>query len=240
MVDGNRLIAHVGGDGAGALTAFDLATGEEKWSWSGDGPGYASPVIVELSGVRQLVTQTENKIAGFSPETGGLLWEIPFKTPYSQNIVTPIVHNGVLLLSGLSKPTMAVRVSRKAGKWSTEKLWEDQDSSMYMSSPVLSGGLLFGFAKRNSGQYFCQDPKTGKILWTGKPRSGDNAAILAAGGVLVMLTDEAELTIARASGEKLDRLAHYSVADSPTWAHPVPVEGGLLIKDLETLTLWTW
>ena len=39
------VIAHVGGDGDGALTAFDAATGAVRWAWKGDGPGYASPVV---------------------------------------------------------------------------------------------------------------------------------------------------------------------------------------------------
>ena len=38
------VIFHVGGEGQGALTAFDANTGEVKWSWNGDGPAYASPM----------------------------------------------------------------------------------------------------------------------------------------------------------------------------------------------------
>ena len=32
LVDGELVIVHVGGDGQGALTAFDAATGEVRWS----------------------------------------------------------------------------------------------------------------------------------------------------------------------------------------------------------------
>src|SRR5260370_1431723 len=52
------LIAHVGSTGKGALTAFDAQTGAEKWIWKGDGPAYASPIVVELGGTRQVVTQS--------------------------------------------------------------------------------------------------------------------------------------------------------------------------------------
>jgi outer membrane protein assembly factor BamB len=38
LVDGNSLIT-VGGHDKGALTAFDVATGDIRWSWTGDGPG---------------------------------------------------------------------------------------------------------------------------------------------------------------------------------------------------------
>jgi hypothetical protein len=33
-------------------------------------------------------------------------------------------------------------------------------------------------------------------------------------------------------------LATYTVAASPTWAHPVPVRGGILVKDVDSLTLY--
>ena len=61
------VIAHVGGTDGGALRAFDAATGRVRWSWTEDGPAYASPVIVEAGGVRQIVTQTQRHIVGVEP-----------------------------------------------------------------------------------------------------------------------------------------------------------------------------
>jgi outer membrane protein assembly factor BamB len=61
MVDRGLLIAHVGGNDSGTLAAFDAKNGETRWSWSGDGPGYASPIVFENSGTRQIVTQTQKK-----------------------------------------------------------------------------------------------------------------------------------------------------------------------------------
>jgi hypothetical protein len=56
IVDRGLLIAHVGGHDKGALTAFDVETGAVKWTNELDGPAYASPIIVTLAGVRQIVT----------------------------------------------------------------------------------------------------------------------------------------------------------------------------------------
>ena len=64
VVDGGRVIAHVGGDGDGELVALDAATGNALWSWKGDGPGYASPVVATFDGVRQVVTQSQNALVG--------------------------------------------------------------------------------------------------------------------------------------------------------------------------------
>ncbi len=61
MVDGANVIAFLGGTGAGALTAMDAATGAVKWRWTGDGPGYTSPIIATIGGTRQIITQSQNQ-----------------------------------------------------------------------------------------------------------------------------------------------------------------------------------
>ena len=66
-----------GGGGKGELAAYDLADGEEKWKWSGDGPGYGSPVIATIRGVKQVVEQTDSNVIGVDLENGKLLWKTP-------------------------------------------------------------------------------------------------------------------------------------------------------------------
>ena len=75
-------------------------------------------------------------------------------------------------------------------------------------------------------------------LWTSEGRQADNAAIVDAGSVLFFLTNNAELIVARKSAKGFEPLRKYSVADSPTWAHPVILNSGVLIKDATTLALW--
>jgi len=231
------VIVHVGGHDSGALIAFNADTGEMKWSWKGDGPGYASPIVFGSGATAQIVTQTQKSIAGFSPQTGEQLWRIPFETEYVQNIITPVVYKQTLIFSGLDKGTMAVRVIRVAGKWQAVTNWQNPDVSMYMSSPVASGDYLFGLSHKRKGQFFCIDARTGKTLWTSDGRVGDNAAIVAAGEFLFLLTDAAELLVARSHAMLFEVLKKYSVADSPTWAHPVVTNKGILIKDRTTLAL---
>ena len=238
VVDRGLLIAYVGTNGHGALTAFDAETGAEKWSWKGDGPAYASPIVADLGGTRQVVTQSQNNIVGVSAATGELLWQIPFSTPYEQNIVTPVLYHQTLIFSGLSNGVLGVKVLKRGSRWLTETVWQTKDVGMYMSSPVVSGDLLFGFSHLKRGQFFCLDPSNGAILWTSEGRQGDNAAIIDGGSVLLLLTDEAELIVARENGKAFEPLRKYSVADSPTWAHPVILNNGILIKDATTLALW--
>ena len=159
IVEGDTLIAHVGGAGRGALRAFDLATGAVKWSWTLDGPGYASPVVLAAGGSRQLVTQTEKHVAGIDATTGAALWTLPFETAYAQNSVTPVVYGDTVILSGLSKSAFAVRPTKQGRTWTATKVWENADVPMYMSSPVVVRDTLFGFSHRNKGQAFALDAR---------------------------------------------------------------------------------
>ena len=238
VADRGLLIAHVGGPDDGALTAFDAQTGVEKWRWTGDGPAYASPIIADLSGVRQVVTETQQNLVSVAAATGQLLWKIPFTTDYVQNIPTPLLYRDLVIFSGLANGIFAIRATAKDGKWSTESVWRNDGVALYMSSPVLSGDSLFGFSHYKKGAFFCIDARTGATQWTSPPRQGENAAVLVSGGNLILLRDEGELIIAKASSKAFEPLRHYAVAESPTWAHPLVLPNGVVIKDKTTLALW--
>ncbi len=238
IVDSGLLIVHLGGDGNGAILALDAATGESKWSWNEDGPAYASPVAVELGGVRQVVTQTQHNIVGLAESSGKLLWKIPFTTAHEQNNVTPLVYKDTLILSGLDKGTMAVRLEQSGGQWTPKTVWETKDASMYMSSPVLSGDLLFGFSHFKKGQLFCLDAATGAVKWLGSPRQGENAALLASRTSLVAMLNDGELVVAKPAAAGFQEIHRYTVAENPVWAHPLVMTDGVIIKDVRTLTRW--
>jgi outer membrane protein assembly factor BamB len=235
IVDRGLLIVHVGTANQGALTAFDATTGDVKWQWTGDGPAYTSPIVVDMGGVRQVVTQSQSNIISVAAATGALLWKIPFTTMAAQNIVTPLVYKDMLIFSGLSKNVMAVRVVKGADGLSPETVWQNADVAMYMNSPLLKGDLLFGYSHKNRGQFFCLDGATGKTMWVGEPKQGDNAAMLLAGNLILSLTSDADLIVTSATGSGYEVVKKYHVADGATWAHPVVTGRGILIKDVSTL-----
>ena len=192
------------------------------------------------AGTRQVITQSRSRIIGISATDGTLLWELPFTTDYAQNIITPVVVDGVLIYAGLNKPTTAVRLEPGAGKWAVKEIWQNPDIPMYMSSPVAAGGYLYGLTQRNRGQFFCVDVKSGKTMWTTRGREGDNASLMTSGDLLLATTTEGELVIAKQNPREFELVKRYTVAESPVWAHPAPAGRGLIVKDAESLTLWAF
>jgi outer membrane protein assembly factor BamB len=235
------VIAFLGGQKGGALTAMDAATGKERWQWTGDVPGYASPIIATFAGTRQLITQSETKVMGVSLADGTLLWQVPLKTPYNQNIVTPLVAGGLLISAGLDNPTIAFRVTSAPGKgWTATPAWQNDQVSMYMSSPAASGSTIFGLSNKNRGQFFAIDAASGKTLWLGKPREADNASIVRAGNFLLLSTTNSELIVARPSATAFEEVKRYTIADSATWAHPAFAGRNIVVKDVDKLIVWSF
>jgi outer membrane protein assembly factor BamB len=238
IVNGSHVIAHVGAHDQGALTAFDVATGAPRWRWAGDGPGYASPVIASIAGIRQLVTQSENAVIGVDVGNGALLWRVPFRTNFDQNSVTPIVVGDTVIFSGLENGTTAVRISRKGADWAATPVWKNDQISMYMSSPVLVEGTLYGLSHRNRGQFFAMDAASGRTLWTTPGREGENASLIAAGGLLLLSTTNGEIIVIRANPRAYEELKRYRVAESAVWAHPAVFGTTILLKDVDKLICW--
>jgi outer membrane protein assembly factor BamB len=239
LVDRGLVIVHVGGHNQGALTAFDSNTGDVKWSWTGDGPSYASPVVTEIDGVRQVVTLSQENVVGVSASDGRLLWRRPFSTEFTQNIITPLLIGPTVIVSGFQKPTSAFRVVRKGDQWTTEDLWENPTASFYMTNAVVVGEMLFGLSHRNSGQYVLLDVKTGKTIWSGMPRQANNAALLRAGDLVFSLEEDGELRVGRVSTGGFQELKRYTVATAATWAAPAISGNRIFVKDASTLALFT-
>lgn len=236
IVENGFLIAHVGGHDKGALTAFDPETGTVKWSNDLDGPAYASPIVVTLAGVRQLVTFTQANVIGVDPANGKLLWKLPAKSQYEENSVTAIGFKDMVIISREGLGVSAIRVEKQGADLVPKEVWNNKENQMYLNSPVLVGNTLFGMSALKKGQFYAIDADTGKTLWQGAGRMGENAAILNLGGkFLLLLINDGNLVVLPTNAKEYLPAAQYTVARSPTWAHPVVFGRQLLIKDEQTL-----
>ncbi|MFZ0749945.1 MAG: PQQ-binding-like beta-propeller repeat protein, partial [Pyrinomonadaceae bacterium] len=222
LVDSGLVIAHVGGHDKGALTAFDAQTGATKWSNAMDGPAYASPIIVTMAGARQIVTFMQKDLVGVDFATGKLLWKLPSKTQYDENINTVVAYKDLLIFSREEQGLAAIRLTKPGAEIVPQQVWVNKEAELYMNSPVLQGNTVFGMTARQKGQFFAVDAETGKTVWQSPGRMGENAAILNLNDkVILLLTNEAKLIVQAADGKTYSPIAEYTVAASPTWAHPL-------------------
>ncbi len=236
LVEKGVVFVHLGDDRAGRLFAADLRTGEEKWGWEGQGPGYASPLMIEIEGRRQLVTLAATDLLGFDPATGEKLWHRPYPDKWKENIVTPLVIGKRIVISDFENGTLSLWPKKTAEGWVVEDHWHNKELTQRMASPVTDGKTIYGFSDRRKGQLFALDAATGKVLWKSAGRGGRNAVLALAGDWLLVSTTEAELKVIRRQDQSLNIVKRYEIAPSPVWAQPAWLADGLLVKDLRHLT----
>jgi outer membrane protein assembly factor BamB len=201
---------------------------------------YASPVIVELGGIRQVVSMGQQNIVGVAAADGSSLWQYPWAGEGGgMQAITPTIYDGTIIVSSYHAGVTALRPTRRNGKWVVDVVWGTKDVSLFLNNPVLIGGTLFGLSEKASGQFFALDAASGKVLWLGKPRQATNTAVVKAGDLLFLLNDDAELIVARSNRTGFEPLKTYTVADSATWAQPAISGNRVVVKDVSSMALWT-
>lgn len=237
IVDG-MAIAQLGKAGNGAIIAFDLATGDEKWKWAVEGPEYASPAVMTVGGTKQIVTLTDKNIVSVAAADGKLLWKIPFAPARrAYNAATPIIDGQTVIYTGAGRGTNAVKIEKQAGGFTVKELWSNPNLATQYNTPVLKDGLLFGFSK--DGNIFCINAKTGQTAWTDTAKYGRGfAAIVDAGSAILALPSTSELIVFKPDGKAYSEIAKYKVAETPTYAHPILSGNRIFVKDQESLTMW--
>jgi outer membrane protein assembly factor BamB len=163
IVDGLAIV-HLGGRGSGSVVAFQVNSGEPKWKLDGDAPGYASPVLMTVEGVKQIVNQTEKNVVGIGVADGKLLWSAPLQAGrMTYNAQTPIIDGALVIYSGQGQGTIAIKIEKQGDTFTAKEVWKNPEVGTQFNTPVLKDGALYGLSDR--GQVFCLDAKTGKTNW---------------------------------------------------------------------------
>ena len=239
LVDG-RLVVQVGSDiHGGQILGLNPKTGATEWEWKGLGPGYASPVVIEASGQRQIVTMTQGSILGIDAKDGKELWSVAFPDEWNENISTPLWTGTHLIISGTRQGTHAYTLANSGGKWQATEVWKNPEVAMYMSSPVFGDGLIYGHSSKKKGQFVAMDAKSGAVRWATEGREGEHASLLLTPQHVVFLTNGGDLIVAKRGAPAFTVDRRYEVAEAATWAMPVLLGSNILVRDATGLMLLT-
>lgn len=244
LVDGDRLICVPGGRG-GLLAALDKTTGKVIWRSEAvkDQASYSSPLAVEFDGVRQYIQATNKGIVGVAAEDGKLLWSYQRKRPYEDVVIsTPVFKDGFVYASaGFGEGCDLIRLVPKGDGIDVEVVLSNRDVQNRDGGVVLVGEHLFGHSEK--GGWFCQEFKTGKILWSDRDVLG-RGSITAAGGRLYCRSErDGIVTLVEPNLEKWIEKGRLTAPQESKmrrpsggqWTHPVIANGRLYIRDQELL-----
>ncbi len=229
IVDGNKLILCPGGNDAGVV-ALDKNTGDTIWAGGGsDVPGYATPVVAEILGLRQYVVFTGVGLIGVAADSGQLLWRFPWKTSYDVNAATPLVAgNRILISSGYKHGCAMVEITPQG----PESRWENTELQAQFSSPVAYNGHIYGVG--DPGVLVCLDPATGAALW--KQPGFEKGGLCAIDGVLLVMTgNSGKITMVNAVPTGYEELGQIKPLEGQSWTAPIVTDGKLLVRNRAAL-----
>ena len=235
LIDGDRLICLVGGEGSVAV-AFNKNNGKEIWKAlsPGDfGPGYSPPTIIESAGVRQLLIWHPESLNSLNPETGKVFWSVKQETANGTSIMAPrMLDNQIFLGAWMRKGQLLKLNPDKPG---AKTVWKgNRDNSVYPvnNTPFLEDGHIYGVD--TDGELRCVRMKDGERLWeTYKPVAGDKAQSGTAHLVkhedrFFIFAETGDLIIAKLSPKGYEEISRWQML-APTskifgrevvWSHP--------------------
>lgn len=172
LVDGDLLIAVVGGEPDALVVAFDKYTGDERWrALQVVGGSSSHPVIYEAGGVRQLIIWHTRALVSLDPATGETYWEQPWEVGASMNVVTPVKGGNYLFVSQFYNGSLMMRLSTDRPeatlmwKGSSRSEMPDETEGLHavITPPQIIGDYVYGVG--SYGELRALDARTGERLW---------------------------------------------------------------------------
>ncbi|MEO1999080.1 MAG: PQQ-binding-like beta-propeller repeat protein, partial [Planctomycetaceae bacterium] len=222
LVMRGRLFVASGAE-SGSILALDPRTGRKLWSSLQDAAGYAPPLLLGKGAAPQLICWTPSHVRSLHPDTGVLNWSVPYPVTMGVAIATPVVHRGVLLVSGYWEGTRAIRLGQSPGQH--ELIWsENRFLRALMSQPVCRDGYAYLLDKRYG--LTCLEIESGRKIWDDKnqmtPRGRNpHASIiqLRDSDRVLVLNSDGDLILARLTPQQYTELSRTRIIEE-TWAHP--------------------
>jgi len=233
LVDGDHLIACAGGTNGAGVVCLDKLTGAVVWKSLNDMAGYASPVVAELAGRRQVIVFTADGLVGLDRRDGSELWRVPVKTAFARHVATPLVRGDLVIAGSHQSGLLGVRVVSEGGNWKATPVWTCRDGAPNFSSPVLVGDRVFGLGPAKN--IVCLNAATGVLDWSESgliSTSADKAygGLLVVGTHVLLLTDTGELILFAADSAAYRELGRAQVV-GVNWCNPAFADGVLYLRD---------
>jgi len=236
LIDGKNVICCPGGREIG-IVALDKRSGKTVWECRGigDKPGYASPIVFDYNGLRQIVTLTSRAAVGVNAETGKLLWRFEHRTAHDANIPTPIYHDGhVFIDSGYGSGGALLKLTVDGDNASVEQVWRTRALDNHHGGVILVDGYLYGSS--HGGRWTCLDFRTGKQMYS-EPGVG-KGSLTYADGMLYTYGERGTAGLVEATPTGHRVISQFKVPSGGRgryWAHPVVCRGRLYLRHSDAL-----
>jgi outer membrane protein assembly factor BamB len=262
VIEGNLLIAQVGGSPEGSLqrnlfdqtlkgngcgvVAFDKRTGKVTYKISDELASYAGPVLATINNRRYCLVFARGGLLAFDPANGKIDFHFPWRSPdvESVNASNPVVVDDKVLISETYGPGAALLKIKPGGY---EVLWNDakkfkKSLQCHWMTPIYHDGYLYGCSGRHTpgADLRCIELETGKVMWTEKGLT--RTSLLMIDGHFICLAENGIVRLLKVNRHKYELVSEVELEDPktkqplleyPCWAAPIVSNGLLYVRGEE-------
>jgi outer membrane protein assembly factor BamB len=247
LVDGDKVVCTPGGKQA-TMLALDKKTGKPVWKGvtpDGEEAGYSSVIVSTACGTRQYVTLTSNAVVSFAADSGKLLWRygnsddrFARNTANIPTVVLTADPDRIFATAGYGRGGGLVHLESAGGSITPhEEYWSDRLRNK-LGGVVRVGEYLYG-DEDASGNLWCAEVGTGKIMWTRKDRDGGagSASLCDAEGMLYVRFDNGYVSLVEATPKAYRRVSTFRIPNGrgQCWAYPAVVGGKLYVREKDVV-----
>jgi outer membrane protein assembly factor BamB len=236
LVDGDNVICTPGGKDA-AFAALNKMTGEVVWKTAlekSDNAEYSSPMPVVAGGVKQYVGFLRSGLVGIDAKTGKLLWKYEKIADMGANIMTPVVYQDKVFASSSRGGGALLEL---AASGNPKEIYHQKTLGTSIGGAVLVDGHLYGTTQ---GGLYCVELATGKEKWV-EPSIGGASICFADGRLYVRRYSTGEIVLVEPNAKEYVEKGRVKQTDRSkfaAWPHPIVANGGLYVRDHDTLVCW--
>ncbi|HEX7585127.1 MAG TPA: PQQ-binding-like beta-propeller repeat protein [Prolixibacteraceae bacterium] len=199
------LILHIEGTDVQYLIALNKHTGQTVWKTNRPSEyydniepvsrkAYCTPIVVNVNGKDQLISNGSQLCIAYEPETGKEIWQVFYGD--DSTISMPLSYGGLVFVnSGWMFPKdgspfyarlLAVDPTGTGDVTKTKVKWETGTDVPQISTPVIVDSLIYMVHER--GDLTCLNARNGAVIWKTKLKDQFNASVLFASGNIYLFS----------------------------------------------------
>jgi outer membrane protein assembly factor BamB len=245
LVDGDKVICTPGGQETGTFAALDKRTGRLLWQSKEvtERAEYASPILIEFEGVRQIVNMTRGGLVAVSPETGALLWHhnrfagMPTSESGTAHCNSPVYADGYVFESTAyqTRGGSAVALRKTASGIKAEPVWKSGRLNCELGGYVVVNGFIY---IPGGVGWQCVEVKTGTERWSG--RGPGKGSVIYADGMLYCLGENGKMALIEANPNEFKMVSMFDLpkGEGRCWTPPVVSDGKLYLRWSDSLYVY--
>ena len=219
--------------------ALDKRTGRTVWKTdrahdfgTDDGDqkkGFATPIVIEAAGRRQLISPAAKAVVSLDPLTGSELWRVRYEQ-HSPATRPLFAHGLVYVNTGFSKADLlAIRPDGQGDVTSTHVAWKATKGIGAKPSPLLVDDLIYSVSDAG-GVVSCLDARTGAEVWQQRVGGGGHSAsLLVADGAIYVFAEDGSTAVLK-PGRAYEALGRGQLEEGGVMATPAIAGSALFLR----------